>query len=226
MRPRPLPIVPPPSKCGFENCIDSARNILSLSLHRCAITPGTQSSRSPTRTPIHSSRSRHYSPLHDRHRPHRFAQSPSEADTNTAMTTPHPRLRSYLDKSQPVDRRVEDILARMTLEEKISYIGGTNGFYIRAINASNCPPSKCPTARWAAATTAPPPATPAASPSPSSGSRHGSKHRERARTGLPRPRRAHPAGARRQHLPLSRSADGISNTWAKIRSSPANWSRP
>src|SRR5215471_7299129 len=33
----------------------------------------------------------------------------------------------------PPDQRVEAILKRMTLEEKIDYIGGFNGFYVRAV---------------------------------------------------------------------------------------------
>lgn len=36
----------------------------------------------------------------------------------------------YRDVSQPVERRVEDLLSRMTLEEKIDMIGGYDEFYI------------------------------------------------------------------------------------------------
>lgn len=42
-------------------------------------------------------------------------------------------LPTYLDPSQPLETRVESLLARMTLDEKIDYIGGTKSFYIRAI---------------------------------------------------------------------------------------------
>src|ERR1041384_7146582 len=36
--------------------------------------------------------------------------------------------------SQPeVEKRAEAILKKMTLEEKIDYIGGFNGFYVRAV---------------------------------------------------------------------------------------------
>jgi beta-glucosidase len=48
----------------------------------------------------------------------------------------------YLDPSQPVEKRVEDLLSKMTLEEKIDYIGGTNNFYIRAIDRLGTPAIK------------------------------------------------------------------------------------
>jgi beta-glucosidase len=41
-----------------------------------------------------------------------------------------------------VERRAQDLLSQMTLEEKISYIGGTNGFYIRAIPRLDLPEVK------------------------------------------------------------------------------------
>ena len=59
----------------------------------------------------------------------------------------------YLDPAQPAEKRAEDLLSKMTLEEKIDYIGGMDGFYIRAIERLETPPSKCRTARWAAAMT-------------------------------------------------------------------------
>jgi len=37
----------------------------------------------------------------------------------------------YKDAKAPVEKRVEDLLARMTLEEKIDMIGGHQAFYIR-----------------------------------------------------------------------------------------------
>jgi beta-glucosidase len=48
----------------------------------------------------------------------------------------------YLDPAQPVDARVEDLLGKMTLEEKLSYIGGKNDFYIGAIPRLNVPSIK------------------------------------------------------------------------------------
>ena len=48
----------------------------------------------------------------------------------------------YLDPSQSPEKRADDLLARMTLEEKLDYIGGTNGFYIRAIDRLNVPAIK------------------------------------------------------------------------------------
>lgn len=48
----------------------------------------------------------------------------------------------YKDKSAPVDARVEDLLGRMTLEEKIDYIGGYKGFYIRGVERLGIPEIK------------------------------------------------------------------------------------
>jgi beta-glucosidase len=50
----------------------------------------------------------------------------------------------YLDKTQPVDQRVEDLVSRMTLEEKIYYIGGKNNGYdrIQPLERLNIPPMK------------------------------------------------------------------------------------
>jgi beta-glucosidase len=48
----------------------------------------------------------------------------------------------YRDSTQPVEKRVEDLLSRMTLEEKLDYIGGINGFYIRAIDRLGVPAIK------------------------------------------------------------------------------------
>jgi beta-glucosidase len=48
----------------------------------------------------------------------------------TAATTPPPG---------DVDRRVESILAKMTLEEKIDYVGGVDGFFVRDIPKAGVP---------------------------------------------------------------------------------------
>lgn len=48
----------------------------------------------------------------------------------------------YKDSSAKVEERVEDLLKRMTLAEKIDYIGGYNGFYIRAIPRLGVPEIK------------------------------------------------------------------------------------
>ncbi|MDE6526629.1 MAG: hypothetical protein K2L75_05185, partial [Muribaculaceae bacterium] len=40
----------------------------------------------------------------------------------------------YKDTTASVESRVEDLLRHMTLEEKIDYIGGYKGFYIRGID--------------------------------------------------------------------------------------------
>jgi beta-glucosidase len=55
---------------------------------------------------------------------------------------PNGSLPVYLDPSQPVDVRVENLLSQMTLPEKIDYIGGTNSFYIRGIQRLGIPPIK------------------------------------------------------------------------------------
>ena len=48
----------------------------------------------------------------------------------------------YKDATASVDSRVEDLLGRMTLEEKIDYIGGYRGFYIRGIERLGVPEIK------------------------------------------------------------------------------------
>jgi beta-glucosidase len=48
----------------------------------------------------------------------------------------------YMDSTQTVEKRVDDLLAKMTLEEKLNYIGGTNEFYIRAIERLGIPAIK------------------------------------------------------------------------------------
>jgi beta-glucosidase len=42
-------------------------------------------------------------------------------------------VRSRSSAESDIDRRVDAILAKMSLEEKIDYIGGTDGFYVRAL---------------------------------------------------------------------------------------------
>lgn len=63
--------------------------------------------------------------------------TPTDAMIETNATPP-----LYLDPAQPVEKRVDDLLPRMTLEEKINYIGGTKGFYIRAIERLGVPAIK------------------------------------------------------------------------------------
>ena len=48
----------------------------------------------------------------------------------------------YKDSKADVEDRVEDLLGRMTLEEKIDYIGGYKGFYIRGIDRLGLPEIK------------------------------------------------------------------------------------
>ncbi len=47
--------------------------------------------------------------------------------------------QTYKNKNAAVEDRVEDVLSKMTLEEKIDYIGGFNSFYIREIPRLNLP---------------------------------------------------------------------------------------
>jgi beta-glucosidase len=42
-------------------------------------------------------------------------------------------LRSGSPAESDIDRRVDAILAKMSLEEKIDYLGGTDGFFVRAL---------------------------------------------------------------------------------------------
>ena len=48
----------------------------------------------------------------------------------------------YKNTSAPVEDRVNDLLSNMTLAEKLDYIGGINGFYIRAISRLGVPAIK------------------------------------------------------------------------------------
>lgn len=48
----------------------------------------------------------------------------------------------YKDRTVTADARAEDLLSRMTLEEKIDYIGGFKGFYIRGIERLDLPEIK------------------------------------------------------------------------------------
>ena len=45
----------------------------------------------------------------------------------------------YKDKNASIESRVESLLSYMTLDEKISYIGGIDGMYIREIPRLNLP---------------------------------------------------------------------------------------
>ncbi len=58
----------------------------------------------------------------------------ARAATVTPKSPPSP-----LEASAEIDRRAEAILAKMTLEEKVDYLGGQNGFYIRAIKRLGLP---------------------------------------------------------------------------------------
>lgn len=49
------------------------------------------------------------------------------------------QAQTYLDKTASPEERAEDLLGHMTLEEKIDYIGGYNGFYIRGIERLSLP---------------------------------------------------------------------------------------
>lgn len=50
--------------------------------------------------------------------------------------------QTYKDMNASVEDRAEDLLRRMTLEEKIDYIGGYKGFYIRGIERLGLPEIK------------------------------------------------------------------------------------
>jgi beta-glucosidase len=70
-----------------------------------------------------------------------IAQTNATTETNM-IAAPDTSPRLYLDPALPVEKRVDDLLPRMTLEEKIDYIGGTNGFYIMAIDRLGVPAIK------------------------------------------------------------------------------------
>ncbi|WP_456406353.1 glycoside hydrolase family 3 C-terminal domain-containing protein [Caldithrix abyssi] len=49
---------------------------------------------------------------------------------------------TLFSQSANIDRQIEELLSKMTLEEKASYIGGTKGFYLRAIPRLGLPEVK------------------------------------------------------------------------------------
>jgi beta-glucosidase len=57
--------------------------------------------------------------------------------TNVSGQTP-----VYKDQAATIEARVNDLLSKMTLEEKIDYIGGYQGFYIRPIDRLGIPAIK------------------------------------------------------------------------------------
>ncbi len=50
--------------------------------------------------------------------------------------------QEYKDSKAPVEKRVKALLSKMTLEEKIDYLGGSDGYYIRAIPRLGLPAVK------------------------------------------------------------------------------------
>ena len=48
----------------------------------------------------------------------------------------------YKDPKAATEKRVTDLLSKMTLEEKLDYIGGFNYFYIRGISRLGLPEIK------------------------------------------------------------------------------------
>ncbi len=54
----------------------------------------------------------------------------------------HSYAQIYKDTKAPVDERVCDLLGRMTLSEKLSYIGGYNSFYIEPVSRLGIPAIK------------------------------------------------------------------------------------
>ena len=69
---------------------------------------------------------------------------PCAAQTTETNAMPDTKTNPplYLDPAQTAEKRAEDLLSKMTLEEKVSYIGGTDGFYIRAIERLRVPAIK------------------------------------------------------------------------------------
>ncbi len=63
-------------------------------------------------------------------------------DPVLAQETNSPAKPVYLDPAQPVDTRVAVLLSQMTLAEKIDYLGGVRGFYIRGIPRLEVPAIK------------------------------------------------------------------------------------
>ncbi|MDP4206065.1 MAG: hypothetical protein Q8859_08720 [Bacteroidota bacterium] len=50
----------------------------------------------------------------------------------------------YKDPKAPVEKRVQDLVSKMTLDEKLDYIGGVDDYYVRAIPRLGIPNSEQP----------------------------------------------------------------------------------
>jgi beta-glucosidase len=50
--------------------------------------------------------------------------------------------QGYKDPKAPIEERVKDLLSKMTIEEKIDYLGGVDGYYIRALPRLGLPAVK------------------------------------------------------------------------------------
>ena len=59
-----------------------------------------------------------------------------------AATATQARAATYEDKAAPVEARVDDLLSRLTLDEKLSLVGGDRGFFIRGIPRLSVPEVK------------------------------------------------------------------------------------
>jgi beta-glucosidase len=58
------------------------------------------------------------------------------------ISTTYSQTPKYLDPNVPVEDRVVDLLSKMTLQEKLDYIGGTNSMFIRNISRLSVPEIK------------------------------------------------------------------------------------
>lgn len=55
------------------------------------------------------------------------------------VLSPIAKSQVYLDPKATVEDRVNDLMPRLTYQEKLSYIGGSNSFYIRAVSRLKIP---------------------------------------------------------------------------------------
>src|SRR5436190_4748024 len=72
--------------------------------------------------------------------PHAFLLAAVSLAAGVTRTQTTGRRAPYLDPDLPVDARVEDLLSRMTLEEKIALVHADNRFSTAAIPRLSVPP--------------------------------------------------------------------------------------
>src|SRR3954468_17849936 len=86
--------------------------------------------------------------------------APGVLPTKAAAVTAKPGTKPG-PTSAEIEKRADALLARMTLDEKIDYLGGADGFYIRAVKRLGLPALRMADGPFGVRTVGPSPAYPA-----------------------------------------------------------------